>query len=138
MAGTANPNLPTYYVDSVQVTARAIEVPAADFDGGMNKGGACAPGIGVNTGDYSPKDTDWPEIEQVVDSNQIGDVASGLFCEDATFGDTALVGFAPADGATVADAEMTVDVDGSGFSTFNRTGGTVPSAAWTWGAINNP
>ncbi len=140
MAGISNPNLPTYYVDSVPVTAREAEVPAADFTGGMNKGGACAPGMGVNTGDYSPKDSDWPEVEQVIDSNQIGDVASGLFCEDATFGDTALVGFAPPDPAApvVADAEINFDVASSGFGNFNRTGKTIPIGGWTWGPINNP
>jgi hypothetical protein len=131
-------NLPTYYVDSAQVTARDAEYADADFVGGMNKGAACAPGIGINTGNDNPPANDWPRIEQLAESNQIGDVASGLFCEDATFGDDALVGFGPADASTVADAEMTSDVAGTGFSTFNRTGATVPIAVWCWGAINNP
>ena len=149
MAGTGAPNQATYFVDSTLVTARNAEYagdPLTDTgDGtfadprlGCNEAGSCASGIGINTGDYSPKDSDWPEIEQVVDSAIIGGANSGMFTRDPTFGITSLVGFAPADGVTVDDAELNNDVDSSGFATFNRTGKTVPSAAWTWGAINNP
>ncbi len=38
----------TYFVDSVTVTAREAEVPAADFTGGMNAAASCASGIGIN------------------------------------------------------------------------------------------
>lgn len=138
MAGIATPNLPTYFIDSAIITARAIELPDADFDDGVNRGGSNAGVIGINTGDYSPKDTDWPEIEQLSESQYIGEDISGVFCIDATFGDDALAGFGPADGVTAADAVLTVDVAGSGFNTVNRTGDEVPSGAWTWGAINNP
>ena len=133
-------NQPTYFIDSTLVTARKIEVPAADFDDGMNKGGSNAPGVGVNTGDYSPKDEDWPEIEQILDSQIIVGTPSGVFTIDGTFGDTALVGFAPPDPVAVvlADAKINFDVDGSGFETFNRTGKTIPATAWTWGVANNP
>jgi hypothetical protein len=133
-------NLPTYFVDSTLVTAREAELPSADFTGGMNKGASNAPGTGVNTGDYSPKDSDWPEAEQVLDSQAIGQAQSGVFCEDATFGDTALVGFAPPDPDADVDPDdpINIDVDGSGFANVNRTGKVVPAGAWTWGAINNP
>ena len=149
MAGTGSPNQSTYFVDSTLVTARNAEftgTPLTDTGAGTfadprlgcNDAGSCAPGLGINTGDYSPKASDWPEIEQVVDSSAIGETNSGVFTRDPTFGITALVGFAPALGSTVDDAELNNDVDGSGFATFNRTGKTVPAAAWTWGAINNP
>ena len=39
---------PTIFVDSVASAARALEVPAANFDNGMNLGGSCAPGVGIN------------------------------------------------------------------------------------------
>ena len=38
----------TYFIDDTAQTARASEVPAADFDNGMNLSGSCAPGIGIN------------------------------------------------------------------------------------------
>lgn len=39
---------PTYFINDATVTTRKSEVPAADFDGGMNLGGSNAPAIGVN------------------------------------------------------------------------------------------
>ena len=40
----------TYFTDLTTVIAREAEVAAADFDNGMNQGGSCAPGIGINIG----------------------------------------------------------------------------------------
>ena len=37
-----------YYQDATAVTARALENTVANFDNGMNAGGSCAPGIGIN------------------------------------------------------------------------------------------
>ena len=39
---------PTYMMDAAAQTARAAEVTGADFTNGMNLGGSCAPGIGIN------------------------------------------------------------------------------------------
>jgi hypothetical protein len=39
---------PTYFIEDVTVTAREAEVTAASFSNGMNLGGSCAPGIGIN------------------------------------------------------------------------------------------
>lgn len=39
---------PTMFQDNIAQTARALEVPAASFQNGMNLGGSCAPGIGIN------------------------------------------------------------------------------------------
>ena len=39
---------PTFYKDDTAVTARALEVTAASFTNGMNAGGTCAPGIGID------------------------------------------------------------------------------------------
>lgn len=52
-------NIPTLFYDTDVVVERVTEVPFADFRGGMNQGGSCAGGIGVNTGDYDPKSQDW-------------------------------------------------------------------------------
>jgi hypothetical protein len=38
----------TMFVDDAAVTARKLEVVGADFDGGVNIGGSCAAGIGIN------------------------------------------------------------------------------------------
>lgn len=65
MAGTANPNLPTYLLNATTVIARAAEYPGStDFTGGMNRGGSNAPGVGINTGDIDPKLTDWSVLDQ--------------------------------------------------------------------------
>lgn len=40
--------LPTALVIDASVTAREAEVPAANFDNGMNMAASCAPGIGIN------------------------------------------------------------------------------------------
>ena len=39
---------PTYFIDDIARTAREAEVTAASFDNGMNLGGACACGLGIN------------------------------------------------------------------------------------------
>jgi len=39
---------PTFFSDDVAVLARELEVPAANFDNGVNFGASCAPGIGIN------------------------------------------------------------------------------------------
>jgi hypothetical protein len=136
-------NLTTYYIDSTAITAREAETVHADtlYTGGMNEAGSNAPGIGINTGNHSPSTSSWAQDstdERMQDSNIIGGTASGLHCKDATFGDTALVGFSVA-AAPIADgAAIDADVDGSGFAIVNRTGVTIPSGAWCWGPANNP
>lgn len=39
---------PTYFIDDIAQTARAAEVPNADFAAGCNEAGSCAPGLGIN------------------------------------------------------------------------------------------
>ena len=135
-------NLVTYYVDSTARTARESEVSLADFDGGMNDSASNAPGIGVNTGGYDPKPSDWSQTavvdERMQDSQIFGEAASGLNCIDATFGATALVGFSVTAAPVAADAAIDLDVDGTGFAIVNRTGVTIPTGVWAWGPANNP
>ena len=62
-------NLVTYYVNSTARTARAGEVPLADFadsggisgEDGCNDAGSNSPGIGVNTGYHSPSTSSWSQ-----------------------------------------------------------------------------
>jgi hypothetical protein len=131
-------NLPTYFIDSTLRAARAAEYAVAGvFDGGMNLGGSCAPGIGINTGDYDPKASDWPRIDMssagldaVKDSQQIGEALGAIFCLDpATVGDDEVVAFGLTTGAVAPDA---IAFTSAGFSMRNRTGKTVPDASWLW------
>jgi hypothetical protein len=39
---------PTFFVDDAAVTARTVEVPNADWDGGGNNGASCSQGLGIN------------------------------------------------------------------------------------------
>jgi hypothetical protein len=39
---------PTYFNDDAAIALRVVEVPLASFVNGMNLGGSCAPGIGIN------------------------------------------------------------------------------------------
>lgn len=78
MAGVANPNLPTYYLDAAAVTARNAEYPGTPFtddpgDGsyddpylGCNRAASCSPGIGIATGVIDPKLEDWSILDQGV------------------------------------------------------------------------
>jgi hypothetical protein len=135
-------NLVTYYVDSTAQGLRESDVPLADFDAGCNQAASCAPGIGINTGNHSPSTDSWPQFETVddklADSQIFGEDASGVNVMDATFGDTALVGFSVAAAPVLADGIIDVDVGGSGFALINRTGVTIPTGAWSWGVANNP
>lgn len=133
-----NANLPTYALNAVAVAARAAEVPDADFSGGMNFG-ACANGVGINTGNYDPKDTDWPRIEdtaahetQHIGGNGLGDGSTDGFViqvvDGADINDN--VAFVQADASTAPDAVLDAAT-----GAVNKTGETVPAGSWAWGVI---
>jgi hypothetical protein len=122
-------NLPTYNLDASLV--RSGEVTAADWSGGMNKGGSNAPGVGINTGNYDPKASDWPRIEDTAahESQHIGQTADDLnVVQDADVNDE--VAFVQADASTAADGVLDVAT-----GAVNKTGATVPEDAWCWGVI---
>lgn len=122
MAGVATPNYKTHYLG----TTRAGEVAAADWAGGVNKGASNAPGIGINTGDYSPKASDWPQIEiDPVNSQQMGEAVGPVITTPDGSNDQASFVQAIADTANDAQVGTT--------GVFNRTGKTVPNGAWFWG-----
>lgn len=130
-------NLPTYYIDSTARTPRESETPSADWAGGGNDAGSNAPGVGINTGNPNPKESDWPRpVAEVLGESQIiGGTASGLFAIDETFGPTALVAFVEATAQVAPDGIIS---SVSGFDMINRTGQTLEIGDWAWGVANNP
>lgn len=123
-------NLPVYALDAAEVVTRSSEVPDADFANGMNKG-ACIHGIGINTGSYDPKDTDWARIEDTA-AHQTQHIGGSLFDINTVNGADINneVAFVQADANTIDNAVMDIAT-----GAINRTGGTVPANAWAWGEI---
>jgi len=124
-------NLPIYNLDPAQVTARGIEVPLADFAGGVNMAGSCAGGIGINTGDYSPKVTDWAPIADIAAhrSQHIGQANNVLQVDQgADINDQPA--FVQTAGIVAPGGELDVTT-----GALNLTGKTVPSGAFAWGVI---
>jgi hypothetical protein len=135
-------NLATYHQDAVTKAARAAQVPAADFDGGVNKGGSCAGGIGLNTGDVDPKLDDWTVLDQAgaarapQNSQHIGG-------DGTAAGNTASEPLRAVQGADVNDTlsyvtAIVTAADGVGVGTanadpINRTGKTVTAGERLWG-----
>ena len=135
-------NLATYHQDAVTKAARAAEVTAADFDGGLNKGGSCAGGIGINTGGVDPKLDDWSVLDQAgaartpQDSQHIGG-------DGTAAGNTATDTLRVVNGADVNDTVSYIvavvqAADGVGMGLanadpINRTGATVEIGDRVWG-----
>jgi hypothetical protein len=127
MSGVANPNKATFFQAP---SAQRATVSGADFDGGMNKGGSNAPAIGINTGDYSPKDTDWSENQRLLyESRALGQAGDDItIYQDADTNNE--VSFVQADGDIAVDAELD-----AGTGALNKTGAVVPTGAWCWGEV---
>jgi hypothetical protein len=62
---------PTFFQDSPAAIARGAEVPAANFDNGMNLGGSCAPGVGINMNGGAVVGT--PEQFTLLDQGNLAD-----------------------------------------------------------------
>ena len=126
----------TYYVDTTARAARASQVPNASFTNGMNNAAACAPGIGINTGSYNPKASDWPRpaASSIQQSQQLGSTKRNLFVKDPTFGDDSLLSFVKATGSVAPDATVAT-VSGKAFK--NRTGSTLAANDWVWAVADN-
>jgi hypothetical protein len=135
------PNLATYFVDTTK--RRTTEVPKANWVDGMNLGGSNAPGIGINTGGYDPKLTDWPNqtfgnatvpadpIPYFGESSHIGLVAG--------INNRLNVVVTPADTNDQLEFVVTAAAVAPGApliaGVVNRTGVTVPSGARAWGTV---
>jgi hypothetical protein len=130
------PNLPTFFVDPAK--QRTTEVAAAQWSGGMNRAASNAPGIGINTGDHSPKVSDWPNtappavaMPYNANSGHIGLVSTSPANRIAAFqgadnNDT--LQFVTTAGAIAPGGALITGV-------VNRTGLTVPSGARVWGTL---
>ena len=115
-------NIPTYAANLTVRTARQAEVPDASFSNGMNNG-SCSGGLGINTGDYDPKATDFSRIEDTTphQTQLIG--GSGVAA-----GDNTSFAIRTVQGADVNDEVAFVQADAS----------TAPDAVLdvTTGAVN--
>lgn len=120
-------NLPTYTLG----TTRAGEVAAADWAGGLNKGGSNAPAIGVNTGNVNPKEQDWPRVADT-SARQSGVMGEGDTDINTVNGADVnnTVAFIEADSNAAADAVMDVAT-----GAVNRTGAAVATGDFVWGEI---
>ena len=130
-------NNTSYFIDSVLIQVREIEVPDANFSDGMNEGASNACGLGINTGGYGGKYEDWTRPNPLViqGSQVIGGDISAIFVKNETYGDNALVSYVPASG-DIAPQTLITTVSGFGF--FNETGDTIPDGDWAWGVAANP
>lgn len=142
MAGIAYPNVATYERNETAANTRKGEVPGADFDGGGNLPGSCAPGIGINTGDYDPKVQDWSRVADTAghESQHIGGVPLN------TGGTTGYVlhTYDVIQSAGIENEVAFVETAGavppfgildSATDAVNMTGKTVPDDSWAWGVI---
>lgn len=141
MSGIINPNAPTAFYDTAEVSTRAAEVPDADWATGVNRAGSCAPGVGINTGEYDPKDSDWADTDfngvnalnylgasQYIGIDPGGNLA--VTALDPVADEWRNAGFIETTGA-VAPGAVLGQISGNDF--INRTGLTVPSGSKAWG-----
>lgn len=136
-------NYASYTLSNTAVGIRAGECPEADFSGGMNKGGSNAPAIGINTGDYNPKESDWTLLTQQGNprTNQTSQHIAGLGLSgggDSSFLVKAFNIDTGDDNDTFSFVAATTNTapDGSLLGTtaaINKTGVTVPQGARCWG-----
>ena len=103
----------------------------SDWTGGGNKAGSNANGIGINTGNPSPKTQDWAAINQTApyESRAIGQAADDI---TVVFGADVNneVAFVSADANTAADAVLD-----STTGAVNKTGAQVDIGDYCWGMI---
>lgn len=133
MSGIDTPSIPTFFQDTVLTAARALEVPGADFDGGMNKAGSNAPGVGIATGEYGYKLDDWDLPDPTFGESQNIGTDNGAndritLDQDPDFNDQVVYVLADADTAPGAVLDV-------GTGAINETGETVPAGEPCWGRV---
>jgi hypothetical protein len=133
-------NKPVFYRSVTEIEARAAEmgIGSGQFVTGCNRGVANG-AIGINTGDYDPKESNFPHITHFAGPvSYIGKLESAVAeFEDNMYGitgdqlpalDTAVrVGFDTAASATAPDADY------GSLPLTNYTGKTIPADGWAWG-----
>ena len=131
MSGVANPNLKTFYQGAAGDRGEGDVFGTTDWTGGANRAASCAPGVGINTGDYDPKVTDWSQdVRNPQNSQTIGHTAAAVTVDqDPDLNDN--VAFVQAVADTAPDAQFGTT------GAFNKTGKTVPNGSWAWGLVTN-
>ncbi len=113
---------PTIYQDSVAVAARASEVPLASFANGMNLGGSCAPGLGINMEEGeivgTPEQFTLLDQDEAIRVPQVGQQLGGSALGDGVEGKGTLpilTGENPTQAAKDADPDLdgTLILDGT-------------------------
>ena len=133
MSGIAAPNLETQFFNATDVAAREAEVPAASFTDGLNPGGGCNMGIGINTGEYGPKRQDWWYDVDAVDNGYIGfsgNIGGSVAAITVQNPDGWLTAYDRAGSDTAPDASY------GNLNVINKTGATIPAGFWAWGVVN--
>jgi len=130
-------NLPTRYIDETAVAERQLDVPDADFEGGMNPNASCAGVIGINTADFHETEPSWPGAEGTIESSHIG--LETILDADKLVDVDLNAEFDPAyfiqAAAPVAPGGV-LGVDSvTGRDVINQSEKTVPIGAWIWGVI---
>ena len=135
-------NKPVFYraVSTIIDRADQLGVPTGQFIDGCNRGVANG-AIGINTGDYNPKESDFSrgDPRYASPASYVGHLAEAVTNnEDQMWGLTdaddqsaelaGIVGFDYATADTAADAEY-----GSSLVLTNYTGKTIPEDGWAWG-----
>ncbi len=127
-------NTTTYFVDTA--AQRDAEYPGTPFQNvGMNLGGSCAPGLGINSGAKMPKASDWARIDHGVagldalaDSQIIGGTVSAI--NGVLAANKAVFAFVEAPQETAPDAQITT---AEGFALFNLSTQTLLIGEYMWG-----
>lgn len=126
-------NLPTYFKAPVGQRAPGGGGGlglTSDWTSGSNQGGSNAPGIGIATGEYSPKTSDWSSHERLLyESGQIGQAKDDITVDEGA-DENDEMSYVLTAGAIANNAELKV-----GTGAINKTGVTVPSGAWCWGVV---
>lgn len=135
-------NLATSYVNATTLAARKIQVPNADFDGGVNKSGSNSAGIGICTGIIDPTLDNWTVLDQdsaardPQDSQHIG--GNGLDAGDASVSPINAVQGADVNDTlsfivALANAADGVGMGAANADPINRTGEAVVIGDRVWG-----
>lgn len=126
-------NLPAFYQNAA--LKRTSEVADADWDNGGNKGGSCACGVGINTGNVSiPAPPQYTLLDQAEaardpqDSQHIGTAVTPInVVRGADVNDTLTYE------AAAQQAADGVGIGVAGAEPINRTGDTVEIGDVIWG-----
>ena len=130
----SNPNTATYFVSTAE--QRDAEYAGTPFlSAGLNLGGSCAPGIGINSGDTMPKAQDWPRIDAGAagtDTLQVSQTIGGT--PSAINGvlavDKAVFAFVEAPAEVAIDGQITT---AEGFALFNKSDKVLLIGEYMWG-----